>query len=151
METHLVLCLFIRRLANAGYPQAPYLGAFQSLNATSCRKRSASIARFPPRCRSHHKNKVISYTHPGNPDQRTEGQWEVQPHHNMYCMHRFSHKRDNEGSIGCITKVYDIWRNMKCSQSSIAHGKQLTRHSSTMDYADWPLIKHARDKNQNQI
>ena len=28
---------------------APYLGAFQSLNATSCRNLSAGIARFPPR------------------------------------------------------------------------------------------------------
>ena len=103
METHLVLCLFSRRLANAGYPQAPYLGAFQSLNATSCRKRSASIARFPPRCWSHHKNKVISYTHPGNPDQRKETF-----NHNIICAVciDYLHKRDDEGNIGCVTTVY---------------------------------------------
>jgi hypothetical protein len=121
--THLVLRLFIRdaKSVNAGYPpQAPYLGAFQSLNATSCRKRSASIARFPPRCWSHHKNiygQSVN-TRPGNPDQRTE-----KFNHTtvLHCMHRSLHRKVSGGSIGCTTIVSWIVT-------------QLTRHSSTMSH-----------------
>jgi hypothetical protein len=52
---------------------APYLGAFQTLNATSCRKRSASIARFPPHCSLHYKAKLAIHIH--NSQLEEERKW----------------------------------------------------------------------------
>lgn len=40
--------------------QAPYLGAFQSLKAISCKNLSAGIVRFPPCCMTTTKEKLKS-------------------------------------------------------------------------------------------
>jgi len=47
------------------HDQAPYFGAFHSLNATSYRKRSARIVPFPPCCTtSTYISEVIPQLHP---------------------------------------------------------------------------------------
>jgi len=42
--------------------QAPYLGAFQSLKAISCKNLSAGIVRFPPCCITRKQKRSKDYT-----------------------------------------------------------------------------------------